>query len=138
MSLQKLRTVYEEFLDGFPTTLKEDTAMIRDPARRSKLTTRQYFAVVFRSEQKRILINQITLVRIALHILERLMKGLTLEFAVTRVFELESRQDHPINRLMMQSYLKSLEKGLKKNQLALYENIAMDVGMTCKEIGGGG
>jgi len=71
---------------------------------------------------------------VGLHILERLMKGLTLEFAVTRVFELESRQDHPINRLMMQSYLKSLEKGLKKNQQALYENIAMDVGIAAKDL----
>jgi len=24
MSMQKLKTVYEEFLEGFPTTLKED------------------------------------------------------------------------------------------------------------------
>jgi len=78
-------------LEGFPTTLKEDLQITRDPALRSKLTTRQYFAVIFRSEQKRILINQIKLVRVALHIIERLMKGLTLEFAVTRVFELESR-----------------------------------------------
>jgi len=37
---------------------------------------------------------------------------------------------------MMQSYLKSLEKGLKKNQVLLYENIAMDVGIACKELSG--
>ena len=34
----------------------------------------------------------------------------------------------------MQSYLKSLEEGLKKNQHQLYENIAMDVSMACKDI----
>jgi len=89
--------------------------LLKDPEQRAKLSARQYFAVIFRSEQKRILVNQIKLVKVVLHILERLMKGVTLEFAVTRIFELESRQDHHVNRLMIASYLKSLERGLKKN-----------------------
>jgi hypothetical protein len=37
------------------------------------------------------LINQIKLVKIVMHILERMMKGMTLDFAVTRVFEFESK-----------------------------------------------
>ena len=44
------------------------------------------------------------------------MRGMTLEFAVTRVFELESKKDHPVNRLMIDNYLSSLKRGLKKNQ----------------------
>jgi hypothetical protein len=113
--MQKVQVVYEDFLESFPTTLKQDQHLLKDPIERSKLEPRQYFAVVFRSEQKRILVNQIKLVKVVLHILERLMKGVTFDFAVTRIFELESRQDHHVNRLMCGSYLKSLERGLKKN-----------------------
>lgn len=83
-------------------------ALLRDKSRSSKLTVRQHAAMVFRTEQKRILINQINLTKIILHILERLMKGMTFDFAVTRIFELESKKEHPINRLMIDNYLTSL------------------------------
>lgn len=49
------------------------------------------------------------------------MRGATLEFAVLRVHEFESAKDHIINRLMLKSYLNSLEKGLKANTAAYYE-----------------
>merc|ERR1711981_225163 len=90
--------------------------ILRDPVQRSKMSIRQFFAVTYRSEQKRILINQIKLVKIAIHILERLMKGMTLDFAVTRIFELESKNEFPLNRRMINNYLQSLEKGLNKNK----------------------
>jgi hypothetical protein len=64
---------------------------------------------------KKILINQVNLIRIVLHILERLMKGMTLDFAVTRVFELESKKEFVVNRMMIDNYLTSLKKGLEKN-----------------------
>lgn len=67
-------------------------------------------------EFKRIIANQILLVKIVLHILERLMKGMTLDFAVTRVFELESKKEVIVNRAMIDNYLTSLKKGLEKNQ----------------------
>ena len=108
--------------------------MLKDPEKRAELTSRQFMALMFRTEQKRILVNQIVLVKIAMHILERLMKGLTLEFAVTRVFELESKMDHPINRLMLQTYLKKVEIGLKKNQKEYYENIAGDLAQNCRDM----
>ena len=44
------------------------------------------------------------------------MKGMTLEFAVTRVFELESKKEFVVNRIMIDSYLTSLKNGLQKNQ----------------------
>ena len=47
-------------------------------------------AMVYRTEQKRILINQIRLVKILMVILERLMRGATLDFAVMRVHEYET------------------------------------------------
>lgn len=43
------------------------------------------------------------------------MKGMTFDFSVTRVFELESKQDFYVNRLMIANYLKGLERGLKLN-----------------------
>lgn len=60
--------------------------------------------------------NQIKLVNIVIQILERLMKGMTLDFAVTRVFEFEEKKDVPFNRKMIGSYLDSLQKGLQKNK----------------------
>lgn len=65
---------------------------------------------------KRVLINQIKLVKICIHILERLMKGMTMEFALVRVFELESKQDVTINRRMIENYINTLKKGFKKNR----------------------
>jgi hypothetical protein len=43
-----------------------------------------------------------------MHILERIMRGNTLEFSVLRVHELESKQDHPVNRIMLANYLTGL------------------------------
>lgn len=48
-------------------------------------------------------------------IIERMMRGATLEFAVLRVHEFETAKDHVVNRLMIKSYLNSLERGLKAN-----------------------
>ena len=44
------------------------------------------------------------------------MKGMTLDFAVTRVFELESKKEFIVNRMMIDNYLTSLKKGMEKNQ----------------------
>lgn len=57
LSLQKLKRVYEDFLKSFPTTLDQDMKTIRDASQAEQLTSRQYFALVYRTEQKRILIN---------------------------------------------------------------------------------
>ena len=62
------------------------------------------------------LVNQIKLVNIVIHILERLMKGMTMDFAVTRIFELEAKRDVPFNRKMIGNYLNSLTKGLERNK----------------------
>jgi hypothetical protein len=114
ISMQKLKTVYEEFLDSFPTALKEDLRIMAEDV--GKYTGNQYFALVYRSEMKKILINQINLIKIVIHIIERLMKGMTLDFAVTRVFELESKKEFIVNRMMIDNYLTSLKNGLAKNQ----------------------
>lgn len=45
------------------------------------------------------------------------MKGMTLDFAVTRVFEYESKQDVLPNRRMLDNYLTSLRKGLERNRV---------------------
>jgi hypothetical protein len=102
-------------LATFSTTLQEDLDILKSNKRKD-LNIRQYFAVLYRSEQKKMLNNQIRLVNIVIHILERLMKGMTLDFAVTRIFELESKKDMPLNRKMINSYLESLRRGLEKNK----------------------
>jgi len=66
VSFQKLRAVYEDFLNNFPTTLREDLDFMKDPIRMKKLSVRQYMGMVYRTEQKRILINQIKLVKIVM------------------------------------------------------------------------
>lgn len=60
-------------------------------------------------------------------IIERMMRGNTLEFAVLRVHELESAKDHVVNRIMLKSYLDSLSKGLKANTQAYYEQKGLDM-----------
>ena len=50
LSMQKLKKVYEDFLDVFPTTLSEDMRMLRSKEESSKLTCRQYAAMIFRTE----------------------------------------------------------------------------------------
>lgn len=63
------------------------------------------------------------MINVILHIIERLMKGMTLDFAVTRVFELESKKDFVLNRRMIDNYLTSLKNGLAKNkELFLEQN----------------
>lgn len=115
LSFKRLRTVYEQFLTSFETTLEEDLRLLRGEERKN-LSVRQYFAVLYRSESKRMLVNQIKLVNIVIAILERLMKGMTMDFAVTRVFDLEGKRDLPFNRKMIGNYLDSLAKGLEKNK----------------------
>ena len=58
--------------------------------------------------------------------IERLMRGMTLDFAVTRVFELETKKEFPINRLMIDNYLTSLKRGMKKNEEDYFKMRGMD------------
>lgn len=44
------------------------------------------------------------------------MKGMTMEFALMRIFELESKQDVTINRRMIDNYIKQLKQGFLKNR----------------------
>lgn len=55
ISFQKLKVVYEEFLASFPTTVAEDLRIIKEDV--GKYTGNQYFALVYRSEMKKILVN---------------------------------------------------------------------------------
>ena len=49
LSFKKLKTVYEEFLATFPTTLQQDLDILRSE-KRKELNVRQYFAVLYRAE----------------------------------------------------------------------------------------
>ena len=61
-----------------------------------------------------------------MHILQRLMKGLTLEFALERVFEIERKEDVIPNRKMIDNYVQSLRAGLEKNKLCYLEVRGID------------
>ena len=113
-------------MEQFPSTLQEDMADLRSKEKVAGLTVRQYAAYVYRTEQKRILINQIKLIKILLHMIERLMRGMTLDFAVLRVFELETKKEFPVNRLMIDNYLSSLKRGMKKNEEEYFKMRKMD------------
>jgi hypothetical protein len=101
-------------------------ADLRDPVKLASLTVRQHAAYIYRTEQKRIMINQIKLIKILLHMIERLMRGMTLDFAVLRVFELETKKEFPVNRLMIDNYLSSLKRGMKKNEEDYFKVRGMD------------
>jgi hypothetical protein len=58
--------------------------------------------------------------------IERLMRGMTLDFAVLRVFELETKKEFPVNRLMIDNYLSSLKRGMKKNEEDYFKVRGMD------------
>ena len=53
LSFQKLAQVYEEFLEGFSTSIKDDETIMKE--KRSELNTRQYFALLYRTEYKKII-----------------------------------------------------------------------------------
>lgn len=61
-----------------------------------------------------------------MHILQRLMKGLTLEFALERVFDIERKEDVIPNRKMIDNYVQSLRTGLEKNKLCYLEVRGID------------
>jgi hypothetical protein len=44
------------------------------------------------------------------------MKGMTMDFAVTRIFELESKKEFVLHRKMLANYLDSIHRGLQKNK----------------------
>lgn len=45
------------------------------------------------------------------------MKGMTMDFAVTRIFELESKKEFVLHRKMLANYLDSIHRGLQKNKV---------------------
>lgn len=55
LSLQRLKNVYDNFLSSFGTSLKEDLRILKEE--RENLSHRGMFALTFRIEQKRILVN---------------------------------------------------------------------------------
>jgi hypothetical protein len=54
------------------------------------------------------------------------MKGMTLEFATGRVFEFEEKRDVAVNRLMIDNYLRSLQRGLDNNVSDYYKSKNLD------------
>lgn len=52
---------------------------------------------------------------------------MTFEFATGRVFDLEEKRDVPVNRLMLDNYLSSLQRGLQHNVEDYYRSKNLDL-----------
>jgi hypothetical protein len=87
----------------FPTTLKEDLELLNGKTKSSK----HYFAVLYRSEKKKILHHQIYLLLIAREIVERCANGLEWSKAVsaTEVEKGANQFNVSLSRKMLKSYL---------------------------------
>ena len=54
------------------------------------------------------------------------MRGMTLDLAMSRVFELEQKEEVHVNRQMMAKYLDSLQLGMQRNEEAYFLSRGID------------
>jgi len=99
-------------LQSFPTTYEEDIEQLKTETRGFNY----HVALVYRSELKKLILNQIKALEILLHIIERLIEHKDFTTAVERVESLESEEDVKMNRKILQSYLHQLKHELDNNQ----------------------
>ena len=91
----------------FPTTLKEDLEILNGKTKSS----RHYFAVLYRSEKKKILHHQIYLLLIAREIVERCINGAQWNDAIlpTQSEKSANQFNIALNRKMLKSYLNMIK-----------------------------
>jgi len=107
LEIQGVRRAYEylqAFLESFSKTPEENKEMLKDP----NVGYHEYFATVYKLERQRILIFHSKALLVVEEILNRLKKGLTLEFAVMRVHDLETDEECNRNRIFIADYLDML------------------------------
>lgn len=98
-----------KYLSRYPTTYEEDESILSSPIPE----LRKYFAVQYRSQVKKIILNQIKYLKIALEILNRLKTSNSLSSSTGLICELESESgnfysEYPLNRAALQAYLSKL------------------------------
>ena len=102
-----MKSMYEKFIkDSFPTSIEEDMTILSTKSMDKSMTSHLYFALIYWMENKKLILNQIWLVEVALRIIERIVNGWTFEFAVMWVYELEEKKQFYLNRFRMAGFLK--------------------------------
>ncbi len=99
--VEKAYELLQDKLKEFTKTPIENKQVLMDP----KVGYHEYFAAVYRLERQRILVFHSRALLIVVEILKRIKKGLSLEFAVMRVHDLETEEECNRNRIFIADYL---------------------------------
>mmetsp|Transcript_24875 Transcript_24875/g.24538 ORF Transcript_24875/g.24538 Transcript_24875/m.24538 type:complete len:221 (+) Transcript_24875:935-1597(+) len=91
-------------LAEFPTTLEADFSLFDQVS-----TPHFYFALVYRSERKRIIHSHINLINICKAILTRMIEGQPLNQALEIVGDFEDDIEYPNNRKVLSSYISTFQ-----------------------------
>ena len=108
LELQAVRKSYEyiqEYLGTFSRSPEENRELLKDES----IGYHEYFATVYKLERQRVLEFHSKALLVVEEILKRLKKGLTLEFAVMRVHDLETDEECNRNRIFIADYLDLLK-----------------------------
>lgn len=100
--------ILTKYLRNFRTTYEEDLSILNE-----EIDLRKYFAVLFRSQVKEIILNQVKFLKIAKEIIQRLSEGKDFEASLGLVPETESETgkfylEYEENRRALRSYLEKL------------------------------
>jgi len=104
-AVQKAYKFIEDFLGTFSRTPEENKELLKDES----IGYHEYFATVYKLERQRTLVFHSKALMVIEEILKRLKKGLTLEFAVMRVHDLETDDECNRNRIFISDYLDMLK-----------------------------
>ena len=101
--------ILRKVLDQFPTSLEEDLTILTQ-----EIPLRKYFAVLYRSQVKDILVTQLRYVEATLAILEKIQSGETVEDSFRSVLPDNSGEDYLENELVVKG-ITSYFDGLKNS-----------------------
>jgi len=110
LGLHKAKSLLEEFLASFSHTLEENEQQLKDP----NVFYHDYFAIVYKIERQRVAYSHLNGVNVLIEIIGRLKKGVTGEFSLLRVHDLETDEEYHRNRVFLQNYTLRLLKYYKK------------------------
>ena len=113
LGLSKAKEFLEKFLKGFSSTIEEHENQLKDP----KILYHEYFAIVYKLERQRVAAFHLQAIKVLIEIIGRLKKGVTAEFSLLRVHDLESEEEYNRNRIFFQKYSERLVKYYKKQGL---------------------
>jgi len=102
-TFQHAKFILEKWLSCYPTSYEQDLQLLQENP-----PMRLYFALIYRSEVKRILKKQIQLINVTIGILLKLRTQMDLDLALIPIEEYEQQEEVQENRRAIDSYLRSL------------------------------